>query len=84
MFLRHLIFILVNMNFQSFRSPSFGNTTIGGIEGVRQVDAKYPATLFKEQLTAYIQKIYGITRDNEKKELTPLLSSCVEVVLDLS
>jgi myosin-5 len=46
---------------------------------VQQVDAKYPALLFKQQLAAYVEKIYGIVRENMKKELSPLLSSCIKV-----
>ena len=46
---------------------------------MRQVDAKYPALLFKQQLTAYVEKIFGIIRDNLKKELTSLLSLCIQV-----
>ncbi|XP_017698241.2 myosin-8-like [Phoenix dactylifera] len=45
---------------------------------VRQVEAKYPALLFKQQLTAYVEKIYGIVRDNVKKDLSSLLSSCIQ------
>ncbi|XP_019178687.1 PREDICTED: myosin-6-like [Ipomoea nil] len=45
---------------------------------VRQVEAKYPALLFKQQLTAYVEKIYGIIRDNLKKELGSLLSLCIQ------
>lgn len=72
------------MNFQSFRaSPSFANISIGGLDGVRQVEAKIPALFFKEQLTAYTEKIYGIIRDNVKKELSPVLSSCIEVAFYL-
>ncbi|KAI5649888.1 hypothetical protein M9H77_35893 [Catharanthus roseus] len=64
---------------QSFRSSnSSSNLSIGGLEGVRQVEAKYPALLFKQQLTAYVEKIYGIIRDNEKKEISSLLSSCIQ------
>ncbi|PIN14470.1 Myosin class V heavy chain [Handroanthus impetiginosus] len=64
---------------QGFRSyPSSANLAIGGLDGVRQVEAKYPALLFKEQLTAYVEKIFGIIRDNSKKELSPLLSSCIQ------
>ncbi|KAL0383589.1 UNVERIFIED_CONTAM: Myosin-11 [Sesamum calycinum] len=44
---------------------------------VRQVDAKYPALLFK-QLTAYVEKIYGMIRDNLKKEISPLLGLCIQ------
>jgi myosin-5 len=43
------------------------------------VEAKYPALLFKQQLTAYVETIYGIVRDNFKKDLSPLLSSCIQV-----
>lgn len=43
------------------------------------MDAKYPALLFKQQLTAYVEKIFGIIRDNLKKELTSLLSLCIQV-----
>nr|XP_029123556.1 myosin-6 isoform X2 [Elaeis guineensis] len=45
---------------------------------VRQVEAKYPALLFKQQLTAYVEKMYGIIRDNVKKDLSSLLSSCIQ------
>ncbi|KAK3026388.1 hypothetical protein RJ639_042598, partial [Escallonia herrerae] len=59
---------------QGFRSsPSSAN-----LDTVRQVEAKYPALLFKQQLTAYVEKIYGIIRDNLKKELSSLLSSCIQ------
>ena len=51
---------------------------VPGIPGVRQVDAKYPAFLFKQQLTAFVEKIYGFLRDNMKKEITPQLGSCIQ------
>ncbi|KAH9292877.1 hypothetical protein KI387_041931 [Taxus chinensis] len=66
---------------QGFRSsPSamglpFG---IGGLDAVRQVEAKYPALLFKQQLTAYVEKIYGIIRDNVKKDISALLTLCIQ------
>ncbi|KAK6145891.1 hypothetical protein DH2020_019760 [Rehmannia glutinosa] len=60
---------------QGFRSsPSSDNLPIGGLDGVHQVEAKYPALLFKQQLTAYVEKIYGIIRDNAKKELSSLIT----------
>ncbi|KAG9136116.1 hypothetical protein Leryth_003734 [Lithospermum erythrorhizon] len=59
-------------------SPSSSNLPIGGLVGVCQVEAKYPALLFKQQLTAYVEKMYGIIRDNVKKDLSPLLSSCIQ------
>ncbi|XVE84813.1 hypothetical protein DITRI_Ditri17bG0042900 [Diplodiscus trichospermus] len=46
---------------------------------VCQVEAKYPALLFKQQLTAYVEKIYGIIRENLKKDLSPLISCCIQV-----
>jgi myosin-5 len=46
---------------------------------LRQVEAKYPALLFKQQLTAYVEKIYGMIRDNLKKEISPLLGLCIQV-----
>lgn len=65
---------------QGFRSPSSANLPVSAFDVVRQVEAKYPALLFKQQLTAYVEKIYGIIRDNLKKELSSLLSSCIQVL----
>ncbi|PON36100.1 Myosin head motor domain containing protein [Parasponia andersonii] len=62
---------------QGFRSSS-ANLSVGPLDIVRPVEAKYPALLFKQQLTAYVEKIYGIIRDNLKKDLSPLLSSCIQ------
>ncbi|PON94902.1 Myosin [Trema orientale] len=62
---------------QGFRSSS-ANLFVGPLDIVRPVEAKYPALLFKQQLTAYVEKIYGIIRDNLKKDLSPLLSSCIQ------
>lgn len=62
---------------QGFRSSS-AHLSVGAIDIVRHVDAKYPALLFKQQLIAYVEKIYGIIRDNVKKDLSPLLSSCIQ------
>ncbi|XWS16193.1 hypothetical protein CRYUN_Cryun34aG0064100 [Craigia yunnanensis] len=44
---------------------------LGGLDDLRQVEAKYPALLFKQQLTAFLEKIYGMIRDNLKKEISP-------------
>ncbi|KAI8539584.1 hypothetical protein RHMOL_Rhmol09G0194100 [Rhododendron molle] len=70
---------------QSFRGApqgvnlSFANGGLtGGTESLRQVEAKYPALLFKQQLTAYVEKIYGMIRDNLKKEISPLLGLCIQ------
>lgn len=53
----------------------------GGVNTLRQVEAKYPALLFKQQLTAYVEKIYGMIRDNLKREISPLLNLCIQVQL---
>ncbi|KAK1264607.1 hypothetical protein QJS04_geneDACA017858 [Acorus gramineus] len=53
---------------------------ITGLNDLRQVEAKYPALLFKQQLTAYLEKIYGMIRDNLKKEISPLLGLCIQVL----
>ncbi|EEC74242.1 hypothetical protein OsI_09444 [Oryza sativa Indica Group] len=63
---------------QGLRSASFVNMHVEATDVVRQVEAKYPALLFKQQLTAYVEKIYGIIRDNIKKELSSLISLCIQ------
>ncbi|KAJ6883172.1 myosin-9 [Populus alba x Populus x berolinensis] len=70
---------------QSFRgAPQGVNLSLingginGGVDTLRQVEAKYPALLFKQQLTAYVEKIYGMIRDNLKKEISPLLGLCIQ------
>ena len=65
---------------QTFRSPTHGHANGTGTPGesVRQVEAKYPALLFKQQLTAYVEKIYGMLRDNLKKDISPMLGSCIQ------
>ncbi|KAG6509115.1 hypothetical protein ZIOFF_034506 [Zingiber officinale] len=60
---------------RSFRSSSHA---LDELSAVQQVEAKYPALLFKLQLTAYVEKIYGIIRDNVKKDLLRLLSLCIQ------
>ncbi|MQL94233.1 hypothetical protein Taro_026885 [Colocasia esculenta] len=51
---------------------------IARLHDLRQVEAKYPALLFKQQLTAFLEKIYGMIRDNLKKEISPLLGLCIQ------
>ncbi|KAG6505647.1 hypothetical protein ZIOFF_038012 [Zingiber officinale] len=60
---------------RSFRSSSHA---LDELSAVQQVEAKYPALLFKLQLTAYVEKIYGIIRDNVKKDLLRSLSLCIQ------
>ncbi|CAD6205072.1 unnamed protein product [Miscanthus lutarioriparius] len=61
---------------EAFRSPlrAFGQQT-----SMSHIDARYPAMLFKQQLTASLEKIFGLIRDNLKKEISPLLSLCIQV-----
>ncbi|KMZ70180.1 Myosin-17 [Zostera marina] len=49
-----------------------------GVNNTPQVEAKYPALLFKQQLTAFIEKIYGIIRDDLKKEISSYLGKCIQ------
>lgn len=63
--------------FQRLRSPL---KLIGYDDSTVHVEARYPAILFKQQLTACVEKIFGLIRDNLKKELSPLLASCIQVV----
>lgn len=56
---------------------------LGRLDDLRQVEAKYPALLFKQQLTAFLEKIYGMIRDNLKKEISPLLGLCIQVTVEV-
>uniref|UniRef100_A0A0D9VLR8 Myosin motor domain-containing protein n=1 Tax=Leersia perrieri TaxID=77586 RepID=A0A0D9VLR8_9ORYZ len=60
---------------ETLRSPS---KLVGRSDTLAQVDARYPAILFKQQLTACVEKIFGQLRDNLKKEISPLLSVCIQ------
>ncbi|XP_023645044.1 myosin-5 isoform X2 [Capsella rubella] len=57
-----------------------GRVIGGGLDELRQIEAKYPALLFKQQLTAFLEKIYGMIRDKMKKEISPLLASCIQAL----
>ncbi|XP_010433173.1 PREDICTED: myosin-14-like isoform X2 [Camelina sativa] len=66
-----------------FRSaPSSAETSAAAAAAaaavIRPVVAKDPALLFKQQLTAYVEKIFGMIRDNLKNELQTLLSLCIQ------
>ncbi|KMZ61533.1 hypothetical protein ZOSMA_51G00230 [Zostera marina] len=59
--------------------PNAGRSYLSDhMNGVRQVQAKYPALLFKQQLTALLEKIYGMLRDNLKREISSLLGLCIQ------
>ncbi|KAG1675861.1 hypothetical protein FOA52_001518 [Chlamydomonas sp. UWO 241] len=49
----------------------------GSVGGFKAVEAKYPALLFKQQLDAFVQKIFPLMRDNVKKAITPMLANCI-------
>lgn len=55
--------------------------SVVGSAGLPQVEAKYPALLFKQQLVDLIEKVYGMISDSVKKELNPLLELCIQVLL---
>ncbi|ONK66463.1 uncharacterized protein A4U43_C06F8340 [Asparagus officinalis] len=63
---------------QSAGLPFLNGRMLSGLNDLRQVEAKYPALLFKQQLTAFLEKIYGMIRDNLKKEISPLLGLCIQ------
>ncbi|PKU65617.1 hypothetical protein MA16_Dca021506 [Dendrobium catenatum] len=65
---------------QALRSPL---KLIGSEDGTSHVDAKYPALLFKQQLAACLEKIFGLIRDNFKRELSPLLTQCIQFIHNL-
>jgi len=53
-------------------------TPAGVAGGLKEVEAKYPALLFKQQLTAFVEKIYGMVRDNVKRQITTELGQCIQ------
>ncbi|KAK7243670.1 hypothetical protein RIF29_38478 [Crotalaria pallida] len=70
---------------QGLRSSSMGVGFSSGYSGMvdkpnerSKVEAKYPAILFKQHLTAYVEKIYGMIRDSLKKEISPFLNLCIQ------
>uniref|UniRef100_A0A804QTE4 Dilute domain-containing protein n=1 Tax=Zea mays TaxID=4577 RepID=A0A804QTE4_MAIZE len=63
---------------QENQDPAPDGQLICGLAQVYQVEAKYPAIAFKQQLTALLEKVYGMIRHNLKKELSPLLGLCIQ------
>ncbi|KAL8170460.1 hypothetical protein V2J09_022264 [Rumex salicifolius] len=63
---------------QSAAFSIFSSRALSGLDDLRQVEARYPALLFKQQLTAFLEKIYGAIRDNLKKEISPVLGQCIQ------
>lgn len=73
-------------SFQGLRSSSVGMGISSGYSGMvgktnnqSKVEAKYPALLFKQHLAACIEKLFGMIRDNLKKEISPFLHLCIQV-----
>uniref|UniRef100_A0ACD5T7Z5 Uncharacterized protein n=1 Tax=Avena sativa TaxID=4498 RepID=A0ACD5T7Z5_AVESA len=56
----------------------FSGQSLDEPSGAHQIDAKYPALLFKQQLVDLIEKVYGLISDKLKKELNPLLELCIQ------
>ncbi|KAM0843588.1 hypothetical protein ACQ4PT_057616 [Festuca glaucescens] len=56
----------------------FSGQSLDEPSGAQQIDAKYPALLFKQQLVDLIEKVYGLISDKLKKELNPLLELCIQ------
>ncbi|KAA8520316.1 hypothetical protein F0562_014572 [Nyssa sinensis] len=70
---------------QGFRTSSTGMGISSGYSGMEgkpntqsKIEAKYPALLFKQHLTACVEKIYGTIRDSLKKEISPFLNLCIQ------
>lgn len=78
--------MVLDIQNQGLRSSSMGMGISSGYSGMvdkpneqSKVEAKYPAILFKQHLTAYVEKIYGMIRDSLKKEISPFLNLCIQV-----
>ncbi|AQK96134.1 Myosin family protein with Dil domain [Zea mays] len=68
---------------QENQDPAPDGQLICGLAQVYQVEAKYPAIAFKQQLTALLEKVYGMIRHNLKKELSPLLGLCIQSIIKI-
>lgn len=78
--------MMLNTISQGFRASPMAMGASNGYSGMQgkfnnqsKVEAKYPALLFKQHLTACVEKIYGMIRDSLKKEISPLLNLCIQV-----
>ncbi|CAI5468190.1 unnamed protein product [Closterium sp. Yama58-4] len=49
-----------------------------GSSSLKLIEAKYPALLFRQQLTAYVEKVFGLIRDNLKRDISPILGQCIQ------
>ncbi|CAH9146684.1 unnamed protein product [Cuscuta epithymum] len=67
--------------FSASSQRSGGGSALNGRfahDGMAHMEARYPAILFKQQLTASVEKIFGLIRDNLKKEISRLLGLCIQ------
>ncbi|XP_066368151.1 myosin-17-like isoform X6 [Miscanthus floridulus] len=69
--------------FQANQTSSSGLACLSAqsVDGARvfhQIEARYPALLFKQQLVDQIEKVYGVISDKMKEELNPLLELCIQ------
>ncbi|KAF8022278.1 hypothetical protein BT93_G2431 [Corymbia citriodora subsp. variegata] len=82
---RNIPIMLFGATQQGFHSSSMGLGISSGYSGMMdkpseqsKIEAKYPALLFKQQLTACVEKLYGIIRDSLKKEISQFLNLCIQ------
>ncbi|KAL0311809.1 UNVERIFIED_CONTAM: protein OPAQUE1 [Sesamum radiatum] len=73
-------FIIESIN-DVLKGPKSSFKYLGLEDGLSHMEAKYPALLFKQQLTACVEKIFGLIRDNLKKEISPLLDNAYRCIL---
>ncbi|XP_075484734.1 myosin-15-like [Primulina tabacum] len=66
------------VNGRVMQDPKPSRKYLGSDDGLSHMEAKYPALLFKQQLTACAEKNFGLIRDNLKKEISPLLGQCIQ------
>ncbi|XP_033138636.1 myosin-17 [Brassica rapa] len=55
-----------------------GGGVVSSLDRQMQVEAKYPATLFKQQLIGFLEKMYVMIRDSLKIEVFSLLRLCTQ------
>nr|GEZ29440.1 hypothetical protein [Tanacetum cinerariifolium] len=63
------------VSFRKARSSDYVNTSFLDEE---IVEAKRPALQFKQKLTKYVEKLYGMIHDNFKKDIQKLLELCIQ------
>jgi hypothetical protein len=69
---------------QSFRSPArfkrfYVKRGLSSLDSLCQAEVKTPAATFKQHLIIFVEKLYGLLRDNLKKDISPMLTACIQV-----